>query len=383
MKWVALILSFALALPSFAQAADPLKMGPYPVGVRTEVYVDNDRTCAVTEEPRTLTTEIWYPAVDGTNDQKPNKFSEFWVRPEGLAMGAFAIQQFGGNMAELDKKFKNVARRNAKIRDGQFPVLIFSHGNGGFRHQNVFQVEYLASHGYVVIAADHTGNSAISILPNRVLLYNKITRSTPERRDDRPKDVSFLVDQAEKLNKTEDHWLAGHLRPQDVGVLGHSFGGFTSCRVTELDSRLKAAMPMTLAYTAFDPSQDYPGCPVPLFVILAEIDRTVNDTGNARSTEYYEKAVGPKYLMNFKKAGHFTFTEMSQINPNWGDGLGVEKDDDGNVTLEFSDAFEAQKITNIYSVAFFDAYIKNDTAAKEFLKKNRHPEVVDYQHKTP
>ena len=88
---------------------------------------------------------------------------------------------------------------------------------------------------------------------------------------------------------------------------------------------------------------------------------------------------GPKYLLNFKKAGRFTFTEMTQINPNFGDGIGGEKDEEGKVKFKFSDPFEAQRITNEYSVAFFDSFVKGDKSAKAFVDKNHYPKVVAYQ----
>jgi hypothetical protein len=83
--------------------------------------------------------------------------------------------------------------------------------------------------------------------------------------------------------------------------------------------------------------------------------------------------------LNFKDAGHYTFTEMAQINPQWGDGLGVEKDKDGNVTLKFSDAADDQRITNGYSVGFFDAYLKQDAAARRFIDTNHDPEELVYR----
>ena len=42
---------------------------------------------------------------------------------------------------------------------GPYPLVVFSHGNGGMRLQSLFFTEYLASHGYVVIAPDHTYNT--------------------------------------------------------------------------------------------------------------------------------------------------------------------------------------------------------------------------------
>jgi dienelactone hydrolase len=364
----------ALNRPICTHAGDPRSRGPFAVGVRTEVIVESDRTCAITGQPRTLVTEIWYPARKTANKHRVNRFSDFFGRPEGLAMAGFAIGRFGGNMLHLDASFQNFAHRGAEIEEGRFPLLIFSHGNGGFRHQNTFQAEYLASHGYVVAAPDHTGNAALSVLPDKIVTYNRETRK-PERRDDRPLDVKFLITHFSQLGKTEPKWLNGHLVPEQIGVFGHSFGGFTACRAVELDDRIKAILPMTLAGTLKEPDKEQ-ACPVPLLLILADADRTVGERGNARSRAYFEHAAGPKYLLNFKDAGHFTFTEMLQINSSFGDGIGVEKDDEGQVTFTFSDAREDQRITNEYSVSFFDTFVKQDASAREFLDKNHEPDEI-------
>ena len=45
---------------------DPTASGPFPVGVTTTLLVDHSRKDALTKEPRTLVTEIWYPATDET-----------------------------------------------------------------------------------------------------------------------------------------------------------------------------------------------------------------------------------------------------------------------------------------------------------------------------
>lgn len=359
-------------------AADPRKPGPYPVGVRTEIFVDQDRTCAITQKPRTLVSEIWYPAADDADKAPLNRFVDFFGLDEAkLAAGKMVMTRFGGDFDKLNERFRNVGRRNAAVRAGQFPLLVFSHGNGGFRHQNTFQAEYLASHGYFVVAPDHTGNAAVTLLPDQVLIYSSQTRSA-ERRDDRPRDVSFLITQLSSLSQKPDHWLGGRVAAGRFGALGHSFGGFTVCRAIELDARIKAILPMTLAGTLTEAGDAKP-CEVPLMVLLGDKDRTVGERGNQRSTAYFEQATGPKYLLNFKDAGHYTFTEMAQINPQWGDGLGVEKDKEGNVTLKFSDAAEDQRITKEYSVGFFDAYVKEDAAARQFIDANHDPDELTYR----
>jgi len=376
-SFLILVFVWCLAEQRAASAADPRQWGPYGVGVRTEVFVDEDRVCAITDKPRTLVTEIWYPIAKDSDEQPLNKFEDFWQRPEGVGMGKVAIGAFGGDFDKVNESFKNVARRNAPLDDGTFPLLVFSHGNGGFRHQNTYQTEYLASHGYIVVAPDHTGNAAVTILPDQIVLYNRKSRSE-ERRDDRPEDVAFLISHAQKLAASKDHWFSGQLVAEQIGVLGHSFGGYTASRATEIDTRIKAIIPMTLAGT-LSTSGDGPPCKVPMLVILGDTDRTVGQRGNDASTAYFEKATGPKYLLNFKNAGHFTFTEMTQINTNFGDGIGIEKGKDGGDDFTFSDALEDQRITNEYSVAFFDAFLKDDAAARKFIDENHYADELSYR----
>ena len=377
-------------------AGDPLNWGPYKVGVRTEVFVDESRDCGITKEPRTLVTEIWYPATDAADEHPLNTFADYWSHPNGVPAGHLAMMAFGGRFEKINENFKNVARRNSDLHDGEFPLLIFSHGNGGLRHQNTFQAEYLASHGYIVAAPDHTGNATVTVLPDRIVAYNADTRKSEQMKDDRPNDVSFLITHLTSLATSTDYWIAGGLSAKAIGVFGHSFGGYTTCRVTELDDRIKAIIPMTLAISTLPKKkygkadeQDKPlmpadigevgeVCSVPLLLILGDTDRTVEEKGNMHSLKYYEQATGPKYLLNFKDAGHFTFTEMPQLNPDFGDGVGVERDKEGNVTFTFSDATEDQRITNVYSVAFFDTFLKQDKAAAEFLDKDHFPEQLMY-----
>jgi predicted dienelactone hydrolase len=45
-------------------------------------------------------------------------------------------------------------------------VVTFDHGLGGFRSQNTFLAEELASHGAVVVAVEHPGGSLLTVLPD-------------------------------------------------------------------------------------------------------------------------------------------------------------------------------------------------------------------------
>jgi predicted dienelactone hydrolase len=112
-------------------------------------------------------------------------------------------------------------------RDGQpdlsgapYPLIIFSHGLGGARIQSVFYAEHLASHGFVVMAADHPGSAFADLLTGRA---ERILESFARR----PLEILQLLDYAVRLN-AEDEALRGVIDTETVGVTGHSFGGYTA-----------------------------------------------------------------------------------------------------------------------------------------------------------
>src|SRR5262249_16465252 len=61
-------------------------------------------------------------------------------------------------------------------------------------------------------------------------------------------DVHFVLDQAEKLNASDENFK-GHLDLSRIGVFGHSFGGYTTDEVTASDARVKAGVTLDRAAT--------------------------------------------------------------------------------------------------------------------------------------
>lgn len=333
-----------------AAGRDYAAAGKHPVGVRTLVLVDESRQDSYSGGPRTLVTEVWYPAVDGARSGKKTTFSDFFGKHQAAA-GEF-VKHFGGKLDEVEKRFRCVAVRDAGLRAGRFPLLVFSHGNGGIRHQNIFQVEHLASHGFIVVSADHTGNAGLTPLPARALPYDRTGRGRSAR--NRPLDVSFLITELLRRNSLSEGWLKDSLAADRIGILGHSFGGFTVCKVASSDRRVKAILPMTVAYGR--------KTSVPLLLMLGEKDKTMGKAGNAVARLYYQACEGPKHLVSLKRGGHFSFTDMDAIAPGFGDGIGGG---------EFLSSARAKSVVNAYSLAFFDHYLRGDVEAGRYLRGNQ------------
>jgi dienelactone hydrolase len=339
------------------------------VGVRTLVLVDPSRDDPHAGGNRTLVVDVWYPAVEEARGKPATTFVEFFgAHPEAAKL---FVEHFGGKLEDVNRRFKTVAVRGAGRREGKFPFLVFSHGNGGLRHQNVFQLDHLASHGYVIATPDHTGNAGVTVLPDKVVQYDRKGRQRAVT--DREKDVSFLITRLCSAESEAESWLRGALDAGRIGVLGHSFGGLTSCHAASEDPRIKAILPMTLALTK----------PVgtPMLLMLGALDRTVKEAGNVASFGYYMSCTGPRHLLTIQRAGHFSFSDMDRINPTFGDGIGVETK--GSETVEFLGMELTKEIINAYTLAFFDHYLRGDASAGDFLRGNAYPNEVTLRSDPP
>lgn len=106
------------------------------------------------------------------------------------------------------------------------PLVVISHGFGADRSYLAYLAHHLASHGLTVAAIEHPGSNISWLLDtsNGRNLQNVV----PETEfTDRPRDVSFLLDELEKINRRPGI-LRGQLQTDRVTVIGHSLGGYTA-----------------------------------------------------------------------------------------------------------------------------------------------------------
>jgi predicted dienelactone hydrolase len=118
----------------------------------------------------------------------------------------------------LDVYFSTAATANK-------PVIVFSHGFGSVRTDLRYLAEHLASRGYVVAALEHPGSNETA---SKAVKQNKNQLVAPQEFLDRPRDISFILDELEKLNQTANNPLQGKLATNNVMVVGYSFGGGTA-----------------------------------------------------------------------------------------------------------------------------------------------------------
>ncbi|TVQ11963.1 MAG: alpha/beta hydrolase [Leptolyngbya sp. DLM2.Bin27] len=109
-------------------------------------------------------------------------------------------------------------------RSGPAPIVIVSHGFGAVKEDFVFLNQHLASHGYVVLAPDHVGSN---LSYRREFLGGRLnTLLSPIEFINRPREISFLIDELERRVASSPDWAA-RLDLDRIAAIGDSLGSST------------------------------------------------------------------------------------------------------------------------------------------------------------
>lgn len=149
----------------------------------------------------------------------------------------FDPSQTGSASVQVQKLSFNDQKRNRNIpvdiywstaATREKPVIVFSHGLGSVRTDLLYLAEHLASHGYIVAALEHPGSNQSNA---DLAVQGKTRLLEPQEFLERPRDISFVLDELTTLNQTANNPLQGKLATNNVMVVGYSFGGGTALAV--------------------------------------------------------------------------------------------------------------------------------------------------------
>jgi dienelactone hydrolase len=255
-----------------------------------------------------------------------------------------------------------------KAGAGPFPVIIFSHGLGGSRDGYEYLGQHWASHGYVSVHVQHLGSdSAVwqDVPPAERLKAMQKSTLNLKNATERPRDVSFAIDQLVKLNQ-EAGPMQHRLDLDRIGVAGHSFGSFTTLAIAgevfptfsggELsagDPRVKAAIAMSSPVPRDKSRWDaaFAKIHIPCFHMTGtKDDSPIGDTkAEVRRVPFDHIKGADQFLVTFQGGDHMIFSGRTR-----GQG-GGEKDE------------VFHRLILMSSTAFWDAYLKGDAEAKTWL----------------
>jgi predicted dienelactone hydrolase len=309
--------------------------GPFPVGVSTLELADPSRPSLDPNHPgpRPVTTEIWYPSTAAAVAGKDR----------------YVVNLFGFDVA------KTPTYRDVAIAPGPFPLVLFSHGNGGIRFQSIFLAAHLASHGYVVASPDHHGNTFLDLAQG---IVDPIASDAVNR----PLDMMFLLDQLLAMNGMSGNFFDGAMDASEIGMSGHSFGGYTTFALAAgatADPRMRAFLPLAPA-AIFDASH-FAAITAPILIMGGTLDVTTpfpaNQLAPYQSLPHGAKVVG---LGEITGAGHFTFSDICEVPRNLVGAIGGFDEACTPAHLPWHDAHD---IINYVALNFFDATLRGDTDA--------------------
>jgi predicted dienelactone hydrolase len=105
----------------------------------------------------------------------------------------------------------------------QVPVIVVSNGIGTKLDRYDYLAQHLASHGFAIAVVQHPGSDD----QQQQAFLQGLTKDLFKTAAfiDRPLDVTYLLDELERLNPSE---FKGQLNLQQVGIFGNSFGGDTA-----------------------------------------------------------------------------------------------------------------------------------------------------------
>ena len=337
---------------------DPFVRGRFPVGVRTIQALDPARD-------RLFPCEIWYPAegLHAGQDLAPVTQDSFAVPPANVPRNQTAV-------------------RNAAAQPGTYPLILFSHHSGGHRRAATFLCTHLSSHGYVVAALDHSEVVAAELARRDGETAGQMAARAEVWIANRVPDVRFLLDHL--LNDAA--WESeAKLDPTQIGIMGHSFGGWTALAAPEVEGRIRAVV----ALAPGGNSQPRPGIlpvkltfawgrDVPTLYLAAENDTPIPLAG---VYELFERTQATKQMVILRRADHEHFMdnveemhETVRAMPFTGALAWLAKE--MRPIAELCSGEQAHLFVRGLAVCHMDAILRQQVEAQRFLASNIENELA-------
>lgn len=245
------------------------------------------------------------------------------------------------------------------------PVVIFSHGLGGSRTGAAYYGDHLASHGYIVVFVQHPG-SDVGIFAGKGLSRAAANQSlSPRATLDRFFDIPFALDQLAALDAAPGP-LKGRLDLTRIGMSGHSFGAVTTQVMAGqvFPAGRSLPEPRFKVFLAMSPSPDRDGNNANAFARIdkpflfltgtnddAQVGPRALESAEGRTKPFDAIEGTPETLVVLTGGDHMVFSGRQEL------GLSRPKDD------RFHDIVKAA------SLAFWDAYLRDDAAAQRWLRE--------------
>lgn len=358
MKRILLFIPIILFVNSCALILDfqdlPKPIGKYIIGTDVFDWEDKYRDEWFTPnkiDSRKISVQIWYPAIEKSDSLYP-----YLDHPE-LRIEAIANQiNQSKNLVKPVTNVKGNSYYKAKPISKKFPLILFSHGFGGYKTQNMIAIEALVSRGYIVISADHTHDANITIFKNGNIVDHNfdILNNVPKEKfwdiripqiNTRAADISFMID---KLQLMKNHPIYNSIDFNNIGVFGMSTGGATSVQASWNDTRISACLNLDGWFVPIVDDIINTGIKIP-FCYIGQNEWEGIPLNYEKLDKFYKNCTSDSYLLKINKTKHFDYSDSPHFSK-----IGRMMVSGKNVDSKF-----AERI-GISVVGFFDEYLKGE-----------------------
>lgn len=314
---LAVLLPYLLNVPRL-----PRPTGPYAIGMRAFYLVDESRGDVFGEDGaarRELMAQVWYPAARPGRWARPAPFmANFSTSAPAIArkfgFPPFSLRHLGlvRTHSFSDAPFAGTAAR---------PVVTFSHGYMGLSSQNTCQVEELASHGFVVVALNHTRGAICTVFPDGRVVFGvtappddlSLERAGRLAMEEWAADLAFVVGRLGEWNGDPAHPFHGRLDLSRLGSFGHSLGGGTAVSFAASFPHCRALLLLDPWLKPLDETVRGKSLRQPLLSLTSAGEFGV--TNGAIAEEIAANAQAEAFVAQIAGSGHYDYSDMALMTP--------------------------------------------------------------------
>lgn len=332
--------------------------GAFPVGNRRVVMDDGTGS-------RALPVELWYPAAESarTASEAGVPLAAFESgRPHDARMMELVAASDPACLRAQTAAAPDVA---AATRTAPWPLVVFSHCHVCTRFDVAEVAERLASHGIVVAAPDHEGNTLWDFEAGMAADVGSAFLAV------RVRDVRRVLDRLLDAGATEiPEDLRGHFDAAHAGVMGHSFGGVTTGAVVAEEPRFIAALSIAAPISLISGTRPA-SVTTPYLLLLAREDNSITEAGNMVMRNDFRRLGGPAWLVEVDDAGHWSFSDIAGLGgTNFLAGCGAgTRQTVADETFRYLENGTARDLAADVATAFFAVYLLDDPGGATTLAR--------------
>jgi dienelactone hydrolase len=359
--------TIALAQSHFTRTNPP---GRHPVGLRVIEQYDLARGYRSATDPftgratsgtraRPIQTLIWYPAKKGTGlAMTAGNYLRLGATPDDFGQAAAErarlesdyvnsrVSALTTRRAQIELAALMTARRDAIASEGRFPVVIYAPSYRGPAFENADLCEFLASHGYLVIASPSIGQSPYGMTDDLEGIETQVG------------DIQYLIGYSHSLPQADIEHLA---------VLGYSWGGLANVMAAAKDPRIHALVSLDGSVRSYPDVIEQsrfltPDRVTAPMLYVAATPRQIEDLPADMNRER-------SFLNRMRYSDLYRVTLAPYVHPNFSVMFGqrfVAETAYGNYDQD--ELSVANGWIETYVRRFLDTYAKGDSAGRAFLE---------------